>query len=75
MIKKIAVSIEESAEMSVESILKNTCLVCIHKDRCGLKYKGVCKIARRIRIKIYGGSKAPFTSVMDDDTQLIPVQE
>ena len=45
---------EKVAEQAVKYVLSNPCAICSCESFCGVKYKGTCKIRRKIRLRLYG---------------------
>ena len=45
-----AQEVEEIVKEALDNVKSNPCLICHKKVDCGIKYKGVCKVARQLRI-------------------------
>lgn len=45
----------ETAEESYGCVIENVCAICAYDGICEVKYKGTCKIARAIRLRLYKG--------------------
>ena len=44
------VNVDRVAEQAVKYVLSNPCAICSCESFCGVKYKGTCKIRRKIRL-------------------------
>ncbi len=47
------VDVDKVAEQAVEYVLSNPCAICSCESFCGVKYKGTCKIRRKIRLRLF----------------------
>ena len=43
---------DKVAEQAVKYALSNPCALCSCESFCGVKYKGTCKIRRKIRLRL-----------------------
>lgn len=43
----------EVAKQAIEYARSNPCCICSCESWCGVKYKGTCKIARKIRLSLW----------------------
>ena len=44
---------DKVAEQAVKYVLSNPCAICSCEGICGVKYKGTCKIRRKIRFRLF----------------------
>jgi len=44
--------IKSTVNRALDYAKSNPCCICSYEGICGIKYKGVCKVARQIRIKL-----------------------
>ena len=44
--------IEKTANQALLKVKADPCCICGYEGICGIKYKGVCKVARLLRIKV-----------------------
>lgn len=47
-----AQEVAETVNQALDAVQSNPCLICPKKRDCGITYKGVCKVARNLRIRI-----------------------
>lgn len=47
------INADKTAKQAVEYVYSNPCCICSCESFCGVKYKGTCKIARKIRRCLY----------------------
>ena len=47
-----AQEVAETVNQALDGVQSNPCLICPKKSDCGITYKGVCKVARNLRIRI-----------------------
>ena len=47
-----AQEVVEIVNQALDAVQSNPCLICPKKSDCGITYKGVCKVARQLRIRI-----------------------
>ena len=71
--REIEVNIQEIANQAVRFLESYPCSICSCESFCGIKYKGCCKIARKIRLtlKLY----KIILVKGETETQKIPVKE
>ena len=44
---------DKVAEQAVNYAMSNPCAICSCESFCGVKYKGTCKIRRKIRLRLF----------------------
>lgn len=49
--------IVKTVNKALDYVRSNPCCICSYESFCGIKYKGVCKVARQLRIRILKGGK------------------
>lgn len=42
----------ETVNQALDKVQSNPCCICSYEGFCGIKYKGVCKVARQLRIRL-----------------------
>ena len=47
-----AQEVAEIVNQALDAVQSKPCLICPKKSDCGITYKGVCKVARQLRIRI-----------------------
>lgn len=47
-----AQEVAETVNQALDGVQSNPCSICPKKGLCGITYKGVCKVARNLRIRI-----------------------
>lgn len=47
-----AQEVVETVNQALDGVQSNPCSICPKKGLCGITYKGVCKVARNLRIRI-----------------------
>ena len=57
--------ITRTVNQALSYVRSNPCCICSYEGLCGIKYKGVCKVARQLRIRLLKAetteaSKAPW---------------
>ena len=51
------INADKTAKQAVEYVCSNPCCICSCEEFCGVKYKGTCKIRRRLKIALLGAKK------------------
>jgi hypothetical protein len=46
-----AQEVVETVNQALDGVQSNPCCICPREGICGIKYKGVCKVNRQLRIK------------------------
>lgn len=49
--------VEETVKQAIRAARKNPCKICPFYGLCGVKYKGTCKLSRKLRIALYPSEK------------------
>lgn len=44
------INAEKTAKQAIDYVVSNPCCICSCEGFCGVKYKGVCKIRRKISL-------------------------
>lgn len=44
--------INKTVNQALDYVKSNPCSICSYEGICGIKYKGVCKVARQLRIRL-----------------------
>ena len=47
-----AQEVVETVNQALEGLQSNPCCICPKKGLCGITYKGVCKVARQLRMRV-----------------------
>ena len=47
-----AQEVAETVNQALDAVQSKPCLICPKKSDCGITYKGVCKVARQLRIRL-----------------------
>lgn len=47
------VNVAKTVNQAIDYVRSNPCCICSCESFCGVKYKGTCKIARKIRLCLY----------------------
>lgn len=47
-----AQEVAETVNQALDAAQSKPCLICPKKSDCGITYKGVCKVARQLRIRL-----------------------
>ena len=47
-----AQEVVETVNQALDGVQSNPCRICPKKGLCGIKYKGVCKVARQLRWRL-----------------------
>lgn len=47
-----AQEVAEIVNQALDAVQSKPCLICPKKSDCGITYKGVCKVARQLRIRL-----------------------
>ena len=47
-----AQEVAETVNQALDGVQSNPCSICPKKGLCGITYKGVCKVARQLRIRL-----------------------
>ena len=49
--------IVRTVNQALDYVRSNPCCICSYEGFCGFKYKGVCKVARQLRIRLLKAGK------------------
>lgn len=53
-----AQEVAKTVNQALDAVQSNPCLICPKKHECRITYKGVCKVARQLRIRIIKAGRA-----------------
>ena len=51
------VNVVRTVNQAIDYVRSNPCCICSCERFCGVKYKGTCKIRRRLKIALLGAKK------------------
>lgn len=51
------VNVADTVNQAIDYVRSNPCCICSCESFCGVKYKGTCRIARRLRMALYYAKK------------------
>lgn len=51
------VNVARTVNQAIDYVRSNPCCICSCESYCGVKYKGTCKICRRLKIALLGAKK------------------
>jgi len=47
------IDIKDTVNKAIRYVKYNPCCICSLEGRCGVKYKGTCKVLRQLRIRLF----------------------
>lgn len=48
---------DAKAKQAIDYVVSNPCCICSCEDFCGVKYKGTCRIRRKIRLCLWAAKE------------------
>lgn len=52
-----SINVARTVNQAIDYVRSNPCCICSCEAFCGVRYKGTCKIRRRLRIALLGAKK------------------